>query len=238
MSSITERHIEGIIMRPGRLLAMAILLASLAIAGCTSRNAPTTSAAPTPTTPSPVTTTATGGPTTTVAPPSSAGPGAATCAETRAWGTGAKQSAASSTAPLYLIRVGRHDCYDRVVFDVNAVDAVGYHVQYVEVVSDDGSGTPRPVAGGAALEVVIRAPAQGFDSQGHQPGRFLAQPGQVLYSPAQLAGWPSLREVRYANSFEGQTTIAVGVRARVPFRAFTLLSTRDQVMRVVLDIAR
>jgi len=225
-------------MRHGRPLTIAILLASLAIAGCTSRAAPTTSAAPAAPTPSPVATTAStpttiGGPATTstaLKPPA--------CTETRAWGTGVKQSAVSSTAPLYLIRVGQHGCYDRVVFDVNAPDAVGYHVQYVDVVRDDGSGTPRPVAGGAALEVVIRAPAQGFDSQGHQPGRFLATPGQVFYSPAQLAGWRSLREVRYANSFEGQTTVAVGVRARVPFRVFTLLNARDHVMRVVLDIAR
>jgi len=28
------------------------------------------------------------------------------------------------------------------------------------------------------------------------------------------------------------------VRARVPFRVFTLLNARDHVMRVVLDIAR
>jgi len=148
-----------------------------------------------------------------------------------------KQSAPYSSAPLYLVRVGRHDCYDRVVFDINAPDAAGYHVQYVSVVREDGAGTPRPVAGGAALEVIVHAPALGADSQGHQPGAVLARPGQDFFTPAQLAGWRSLRQVRYAGSFEGQTTIAVGVRTRVPFRVFTLLNARDQIMRVVLDVA-
>src|SRR4051794_7809434 len=39
---------------------------------------------------------------------------------TQAWGTGAKDGGPMlSAAPLYLVRVGQHPCYDRVVFDVN-----------------------------------------------------------------------------------------------------------------------
>jgi hypothetical protein len=97
---------------------------------------------------------------------------------------------------------------------------------------------PRPVAGKAALELVVGAPALGLDDQGHQPGNVLAEPGADFFTAGQLAGWRSLREVRYAGSFEGQTTIAVGVRERVPFRVFTVLDARDQIRRVVLDVAR
>lgn len=237
-----ERSTGGITMRPGRPLFAILLLASLALAGCGLGSAPKTSTAPAApaaadgTTAAPTTTaTQTGagsdpaGPTTGTKTPA--------CAETHAWGTSTKQNARYSVAPLYHVRIGRHDCYDRVVFDINSPDAVGYHVQYVSVVREDGSGKPRPVAGGAALEVVVRAPAQGVDSQGHQPGRILAGPGQDFYTAAQLTGWKALREVRYAGSFEGQTTIAVGVRTRLPFRAFTLLDTQNHVMRVVLDVA-
>ena len=71
----------------------------------------------------------------------------------------------------------------------------------------------RPLA--AALQVVINAPALGQDSHGYV-GKVLAEPRADFYTPAQLAGWSSLREVRYAGSFEGQTTIAVGVRSRHP----------------------
>ena len=54
---------------------------------------------------------------------------------------------------------------------------------------------------------------------------------------AQLAGWSTLREVRYAGSFEGLTTIAVGVRARVPFHVFTVLDSSGEYRSVVLDVA-
>jgi hypothetical protein len=164
-------------------------------------------------------------------------PTASPCAETRGWGTGSKQRAAFNTAALYLVRVGQHDCYDRVVFNINDPGDVGYSVRYVDVVGEDASGIARPVAGAAALEVVVRAPAVGLDDHGYV-GKSLAKPGQDFYTAAQLAGWRSLRQVRYAGSFEGQTTIAVGVRARVPFRAFTLLDSQDHITRVVLDIAR
>ena len=93
------------------------------------------------------------------------------------------------------------------------------------------------MAGGAAFEVIVHAPAKGADSQGHQPGVILATPGQDFYTAAQLRGWRALRQVRYAGSFEGQTTIAVGVRARTPFRVFSLVDSRNQIMRVVLDVA-
>jgi hypothetical protein len=62
-------------------------------------------------------------------------------------------------------------------------------------------------------------------------------PGPTSTPRAQLAGWSSLREVRYAGSFEGQTTIAVGVRARFPFRAFTVLDRGGNYRSLVLDIA-
>jgi hypothetical protein len=225
-------------MRPGRpLLTTAILLAGIALAGCTAGGAPATSAAPaTPAAPAGSTATTATAPSVT-APPSTGGQTSAACAATRAWGTGAKQSSLSTQAPLYLVRAGRHDCYDRVVLVINTPQAVGFHVQYVSVVRDDGSGKPRPVAGGAALEVIVHAPPQGLDDQGHQPWRAFASPGQVLYGPAQLAGWRSLREVRYANYFEGQSTLAVGVRERLPFRAYALADAPNHVMRVVLDIA-
>jgi hypothetical protein len=220
-------------MRPSRPLAAAVLLASLALAACGSRSAPApadppaAAAAPATTgTPSPAT------------QEGSAGRAPAACAEIQRWGSGPRQQLVLSSAPLYLVRVGRHDCYERVVVDLNGPDAVGYAVRYVPVVREDGSGTPRPVAGKAALELVVGAPALGLDDQGHQPGNVLAEPGADFFTAGQLAGWRSLREVRYAGSFEGQTTIAVGVRERVPFRVFTVLGARDQIRRVVLDVAR
>jgi hypothetical protein len=141
---------------------------------------------------------------------------------------------------VYRVRPGRHDCYDRVVFDVNGVvdgaDAVGFHVAYVDGdVQADGSGEPVPTAGDAALAVIVRAPAQGYGTSGHQPGRLLAEPGDDLVTTGQVAGWPALREVTFAGSFEGQTTFAVGVDRQVPFRAGSFEA--DGYTHVYVDIA-
>ena len=222
-------------MRPSRPLATALLIASLAVAGCSS---PTTTAAPAP----PATTT-TPRTTTTAAPPAApettqTGTAAAACAPLPwpGWGTGAQLRASSTSAPLYLVRAARQECSDRVVFHLNGPEPVGYSVRYVALVSEDGSGRPVPVAGGAALQVVINAPALGQDSHGYVD-KVLAEPRADFYSPAQLAGWSSLREIRYAGSFEGQTTIAVGVRARVPFHVFTVVDSSGDYRSLVLDIA-
>ncbi len=139
-----------------------------------------------------------------------------------------------TTAPLYLVRAGQHPCYDRVVFDINGPAPAGFAVKYVPQVISDPAGKPVPVAGGAVLQVVVRAPIWGTDTQGHQPWRKPPVVGDDLVSPAQLAGWNALRAVRFAGSFEGQTTLAVGVRARLPFR---VLVTADSSYRhIVLDI--
>ena len=167
--------------------------------------------------------------------PGSARPAA--CPGTAGWGAGTQEATGSTTDALYLVRADRLDCYDRVEFSVNGPGDTGFSVRYVLAVTADPSGKPLPVPGNALLQVVIRAPEQGADGSGHQPGKVLAQSGDYLYSPAQLTGWPTVRAVRFAGSFEGQCTFALGVRDRLPFRAFTVLDTVNQVRRIVVDIA-
>lgn len=159
------------------------------------------------------------------------------CPSTAGWSAGVKQVAGSTTDALYLVRAGRHECFDRVVFDIDGPADVGYFAQYVPLVQADGSGAPIPVAGAAALQIVISAPPQGVDESGNQPGKVLARTGDHFYTEAQLAGWRTLRAVRYAGFFEGQCTFALGVRAERPFQVSTLFDRRDRVRRVIVDIA-
>ncbi len=153
---------------------------------------------------------------------------AATRCPTVYWGSLAKEATATaSSGPLRDVRAGRHACYDRLVLDV-AGHAPGYHVSYVTTVRTDGKGDVVPLRGGARLRVIARVPA--YDDR-----------GRATYTPADPAhlvdvtGYRTFRQVAWAGSFEGQTTLGLGVRARLPFRVFTLDDGAHS--RLVVDVA-
>ncbi|MGY2076177.1 AMIN-like domain-containing (lipo)protein [Blastococcus sp. SYSU DS0828] len=150
------------------------------------------------------------------------------------WGS-LPESSAASTAGLAVtdVRAGRHACFDRLVVDLRGpAAATGYSVRYVDAVHQEGSGTPVPLAGGAALQVVVDAPA--YDASGRAtylpPSR-----GEVV----DVDGFRTVEQVAWAGSFEGRTTLGVGTRARLPFRTFTLLGAPgdDDAVRLVIDVA-
>ena len=182
-------------------------------------------------------------PTTAVSTPTPrVGPARSPCTAEQGWSTSAKNgSAAMGQAALYLARVGQHACYDRVVFDINGPqhserpEPVGFVARYVPVARADGSGESVPVPGHAVLQVTIKAPIYGTDNQGHQPWQQAPRVGQSLIAPGKIAGWSSLTAVTFAGSFEGQTTLAVGVREVRPFRVW--VSSEQGYRHVVLDIA-
>ena len=150
------------------------------------------------------------------------------------WGS-LPESSAASTAGLTVsdVRAGRHACFDRLVVDLRGpATGTGYSVRYVGTVHQEGSGAPVPLAGGAALQVVIDAPA--YDAAGRAtylpPSR-----GEVV----DVDGFRTFEQVAWAGSFEGRTTLGIGTRARLPFRTFTLLGTPgdDDAVRLVIDVA-
>ena len=144
------------------------------------------------------------------------------------WGSLAKSQPATAVAPLVNVRAGRNDCYDRLVLDIRA-DADGYRVEYVSDVYQDGSGALVPLRGGAKLQIVAYAPAYD-DNYGptYQP----ANPRELV----NVTGYTTFRQVAWAGSFEGQSTIGLGVRARLPFRVFTL-DGPGTGSRLVIDVA-
>lgn len=144
------------------------------------------------------------------------------------WGSLPESAASTGAAPLVNVRAGRHACFDRLVLDV-AGDADGYLVRYVSTVRMDGSGQAVPLRGGADLEVVAVAPA--YDAG-----------GRPTYTPrdrrelVRVDGSRTFRQVAWAGSFEGRTTIGLGVQARLPFRVFTL-DGPGAGSRLVIDVA-
>ncbi|MFB6721383.1 hypothetical protein ACFCV3_14520 [Kribbella sp. NPDC056345] len=137
---------------------------------------------------------------------------AATTACPSGWGSLPEANARMVQSPAVGVRTGRHACFDRLVVDLQG-RAPGYDVRYVSNVTQDGSGFVVPLRGGAKLQLIVRAPSS-----------------KPLKAP-DVRGYDTFRQVAYAGSFEGQTTLGLGVRARLPFRVITLSD------RLVIDVA-
>lgn len=146
------------------------------------------------------------------------------------WGSLAKTNGTSyTTGTVDNVRAGRHACYDRLVIDVDDVPGkLTYDVRYVDQVRRDGSGKVVPLSGGAALQVRVRAAAYQDGSATYSPPK----PSQLV----NVTGWSTFRQIAYAGSFEGQTTVGLGVRARLPFRVMVLDGPGDGA-RIVIDVA-
>ena len=145
------------------------------------------------------------------------------------WGSLTKSGNVETAPNLTGVRAGRHDCYDRLVLDLRGGSSAGFHVSYVDAVYADASGALVPLRGGARLQIVVYASSYDVN-------------GQRTYTPANprelanVTGYQTFRQVADAGSFEGQTTVGLGVRARLPFRAFVLAGP-DGGSRLVVDVA-
>ncbi|WP_448613471.1 AMIN-like domain-containing (lipo)protein [Modestobacter sp. URMC 112] len=129
------------------------------------------------------------------------------------------------------VRAGRHACFDRLVVDLGwATGFDAYDVRYVSSVTEDGSGRTVPLRGGADLQVTV--PSMPYDSR-----------GRVQYAPADrsdlvdVSGFSTFRQVAWAGAFEGETTLGLGTRARLPFRVTVLSGPAFGQQRLVVDVA-
>jgi hypothetical protein len=124
------------------------------------------------------------------------------------------------------IQAGKHEGFDRLVVELNEPGA-GYNVRYVDNVYTDGKGDLVPLKGGAKLSIVVRAP--NYDS--NYNSTYQAKPGESLPN-VDIAGFNTFQDVKWAGSFEGQSTIGLGVSARTPFNVFKLTNPG----RIVVDV--
>lgn len=96
------------------------------------------------------------------------------------------------------------DCFDTIVIRTDTDSDVGFNVRYVPQVTEDGSGRPVPLRGDAFLQVSVSAPV--LDPQLTDTFDFTADDQ-----------YRTLREIAFATSFEGVTTLGVGVDHTTPF---------------------
>jgi hypothetical protein len=146
------------------------------------------------------------------------------------WGSLAESADSTEVALLTNVRAGRHACFDRLVLDY-ADDADGYQVRYVSAIRGVMLDRPLDLRGGALLEIVVQAP-YGEDSPAFSVGYSPRNPRELV----SVSGWRTFRQVSLAEVHESQVTLGLGVRARLPFRVFTLDGPGGR-SRIVIDVA-
>ncbi|WP_395401674.1 hypothetical protein ACHMXB_00090 [Arthrobacter sp. UC242_113] len=158
-------------------------------------------------------------------------PGSASAASYcgQVWGSLAKSNQTMSTAAVTNVRTGQHYCFDRLVIDLKG-KAKGYNVRYVSKVAQEGSGQPIKLRGGAFLQLTINSPA--YDNATGKATFIPANRSEVT----KVSGYHTFRQVAWAGSFEGYTTLGLGVRARLPFKVYTL-DGPGSGSRLVVDVA-
>jgi hypothetical protein len=122
------------------------------------------------------------------------------------------------------IRIGRHDGFDRVVFEVEGTGTPGWAVQYVDDPTSQGSGEPIDVEGDAVLQVTLTGIGLPDDTGAEEWSGA---------NPLSVADTETVTEVAFDSTFEGQTVAFVGTTAEVPFRVYLL----EGPTRVVLEVA-
>jgi hypothetical protein len=143
------------------------------------------------------------------------------------WGSLDKVSQSTNVTSMTNVRAGRHDCFDRLVLDYQGRND-GFAVRYVPAIKGLGLAQPVDLRGGALLEIVVAEP-YGPDTQ-------------PLYDPANsdelvdVTGWRTFRQVAWVELWESNSTLGLGVRARLPFRVF-VLDGPGSGSRLVIDVA-
>ncbi len=133
-----------------------------------------------------------------------------------------KRKTLSASATLKAISTGRHEGFDRIVFEFAGDDIPGYHLEYIDKpVRSCGSGDVVPLAGDGWLQVRFE-PARAHTDEGKP----------TLGSRELVPKLPNLLELKSTCDFEGQVEWVAGVGSPNGFRVLEL----ENPSRFVVDI--
>ena len=133
------------------------------------------------------------------------------------------EPSADSFVTVTEVRTGRHDGFDRVVFEVDGAGTPGWDVRYVDEASSQGSGDAVPVRGNAILQVTLTGVG------------YPTETGIEEYDgsqPLSGSGTRNVTEVVWDTTFEGTSVAFVGTTGQTPFRVHLL----EDPGRVVVDV--
>jgi hypothetical protein len=133
------------------------------------------------------------------------------------------EASSDANATVSEIRLGRHEGFDRVVFEVGGSGTPGWDVRYVDQAASQGSGDAVEVGGDAVLQVTLTGMGYPYDT------------GVEEYSGGTLnsAATEVVREVVWDATYEGTSVAFVGTTGELPFRVYAL----EGPARVVVEVA-
>ena len=121
------------------------------------------------------------------------------------------------------VRAGRHEGFDRVVFELSGSGTPGWTVEYVDAPSDQVEGMPIAVPGAAFLQVTLQSTTYPYESGAEEVPR----------GPVAVSGTEVVAGVVYDATFEGMSVGWIGTAAETPFRVYALTGPS----RVVVEVA-
>lgn len=127
------------------------------------------------------------------------------------------------------VRSGRHECFDRLVIDLDEIPT-GYDVQYVDESTALSMGLDQPLRGDAIIDITVTG-MDGAADRGDEP----FDPSDSSEA-VDVDGYRTFRQAAYSGPFEDKDRVWLGLKARLPFRVFTLSGPGDG-SRLVVDVA-
>jgi hypothetical protein len=133
-----------------------------------------------------------------------------------------KKNEIKDIATLVAVRTGRHDGFDRIVFEFDGAEMPGYHIEYIDKpVRACGSGDVVPLAGDGWLQMRF------------EPARAHTDEGKATIGFRELAPkLPNLLELKSTCDFEAQVEWVAGVGSPNRYRVLEL----KEPTRLAVDI--
>jgi len=120
------------------------------------------------------------------------------------------------------LRIGAHDGFDRVVFEVSGSAVPGWDVAYTDSATAEGTGDPVDVPGTTFLRVTLTGVTNPYEAPD--------VPEVARGGTASDTG--TVQGVFYDSVFEGQALAYVGLGAETPFRVYALTGPSRVVVEV------
>lgn len=122
------------------------------------------------------------------------------------------------------IRVGHHQGFDRIVFDLEGTGTPGYFVSYTDEPAQQASGFPLVPAGDSYLQVMIDGTAYPFEV-GQEARTLSTTPNEQV-----------VKDILDGGMFEAQSQYIVGINGpKKPFAVAVLTNPTRLVVDVITD---